>query len=189
MMGLRNIMTETSLKMSNGVNEEKIKKLFSALGGSAFGGHNRDVLKWVIIGLAGFVVLILVFGAGMKVGALKARYSYSWAENYQRNFAGSRSGFLENFRRGFENRDFINAHGTFGSIIKIDPSTSSGQATLIIKGKDDVEKIVLVSEKTAITARRESLKVGDLKVDDQVVIIGTPNEQGQIEANLIRLFR
>jgi len=45
MMGLRNIMTETSLKMSNGVNEEKIKKLFSAGGGSAFGGQNLQNLS------------------------------------------------------------------------------------------------------------------------------------------------
>ena len=58
-----------------------------------------------------------------------------------------------------------------------------------MKGKDDVEKTVLVSEKTAITAHRKSLKVSDLKVDDQAVIIGAPNEQGQIEAKLIRLFR
>ena len=165
------------------MSEEKIKKLFSAIGGSAFGGHNRDVLKWVIIGLAGFVILVMVFGAGVKVGTLKARYSYRWAENYQRNFAGPRGGFLGNFRQGFGDKDFINAHGTFGSIIKIDGNT------VIVKGKDDVEKIVLVSEKTTITAHRESLKVGDLKVDDQVVIIGTSNEQGQIDAKLIRLFR
>ena len=60
------------------MNEEKIKKFF----------QNRDVLKWIIIGLAGFVVLVLVFGAGVKVGTLKARYSYKWAENYHKNFAG-----------------------------------------------------------------------------------------------------
>lgn len=156
------------------MNEEKIKKIF----------QNRDVLKWVIIGLVGFVVLILVFGAGMKVGALKARYSYRWAENYQRNFAGPRrGGFLGSFRQGFKDRDFINAHGTFGSIIKIDGNT------IIVKGKDDVEKTVLVSDKTTITSHRESLKMSDLKVDDQIVIIGTPNEQGQIEAKLIRVFR
>ena len=65
------------------MNEEKIKKIF----------QNHDVLKWVIIGLAGFVVLILVFGAGMRIGTLKARYSYRWAENYQKNFAGPRDGF------------------------------------------------------------------------------------------------
>jgi hypothetical protein len=141
-----------------------------------------DILKWIIICLAGFVVVVLIFGAGVKIGTLKARYSYRWAENYQRNFAGPRGGFLENFRQGFGDRDFINAHGTFGSIIKIDGNT------VIVKGKDDVEKTVLLSEKTIITANRKSLKAGDLKVDDQVVIIGSPNERGQIEAKLIRVF-
>src|SRR3989338_7677813 len=92
--------------------EKTIKKFF----------QNSDVLKWVIVGLAGFIVLILVFGAGMKVGTLKARYSYRWAENYHRNFAGPRSGFFSdwgNSPRG----EFINAHGVFGSIIKIDGNT------------------------------------------------------------------
>jgi len=154
------------------MNKEKIKKFF----------QNRDVFKWVIIGLASFVILVLVFGAGVKVGTLKARYSYRWAENYHRNFGGPRAGFLENFRQGFEGKDFINSHGTFGSIIKIDGNT------IIVKGKDDVEKTVIVSEKTIITTHRESLKVGDLKVDDQVVVIGSPNEEGQIEARLIRVF-
>lgn len=129
------------------------------------------------------MVLLLVFSAGVKVGTLKARYSYRWAENYHRNFAGPRGGFLGSFRQGFKDRDFINAYGTVGSIIKIDGNT------IIVKGKDDVEKTVLVSEKTTITAHRESLKADDLKVDDQIVIIGTPNEQGQIEAKLIRVFR
>ena len=99
------------------MNEEKtIKKFFSARGGSAFGGQNRDVLKWVIIGLAGFVVLVLVFGAGVKVGTLKARYSYRWAENYHRNFGGPRGGFLGDLK-SFPQGDFINGHGVFGEII------------------------------------------------------------------------
>jgi hypothetical protein len=33
-----------------------------------------------------------------------------------------------------------------------------------------------------------AIKKDDLKVGDQVVIIGSPNEQGQIEAKLIRIF-
>lgn len=144
---------------------------------------NRDLLKWIIIGLAGFAIIVLIFGAGIKVGTLKAKYSYRWAENYHKNFAGPQGGFLGDFRRGFGDKDFINAHGAFGSIIKIDGST------LIIKGKNDVEKTVLVSDKTEINSRRETVKASDLKVDDQIVIIGSPNEQGQIEAKLIRLFR
>lgn len=156
------------------MNEEKTTKKFL---------ENRDVLKWVIIGLAEFVIIILVFGAGMKIGTLKARYSYGWAENYHRNFAGPRGGFLGDFRHSFEDTDLINAHGTFGSIITIDGST------LIIKGDNDVEKTVTVASTTKISSGHETIKIGDLKVDDKVTIIGSPNEQGQIEAKLIRIFR
>src|SRR3989344_301184 len=164
------------------MNEEKsIKKLFKIF-------ENRDVLKWIIIGLVSFTALVLVFGAGVKVGTLKARYSYRWAENYHKNFAGPRGGFFDNFRRGFDDDDFIEAHGVFGSVIKIDTLTSSGQATLIVKGKDNVEKTILVSDKTTISNRRDVIKFDGLKIDDQVVIIGSPNEQGQIEAKFIRVF-
>jgi len=154
------------------MNEEKTIKNFF---------QNRDVLKWVIIGLAGFAVLILVFGAGVKVGTMKAKYSYRWAENYHRNFGGPRGGFfgeLKNFPRG----EFINAHGVFGSIIKIEGNT------IIAKAKDDVEKTVLVSDSTIIEKGRERVQLSNLKVDEGVVIIGSPNEEGQIEAKLIRVF-
>ena len=144
---------------------------------------NSDVLKKIIVGLAGFIIGVLIFGAGVKVGTMKAKYSYRWAENYHKNFAGPKSGFFDDFNRGFGDKDFINSHGTFGLIIKIDGSI------LVIKGKDDIEKTVLVSDKTEIINRRETVKASELKVDDQVVIIGSPNEQGQIEAKLIRLFR
>lgn len=155
------------------MNEEKtVKKFF----------QNRDVLKWVIVGLAGFIVLILVFGAGVKVGTLKARYSYRWAENYHRNFAGPRGGFFGDFRGDFGDNEYINAHGTFGSIITIDSNR------LIIKGDNDVEKTVTVASTTKISSGHETIKIGDLKVGDKVTIIGSPNEQGQIDAKLIRIF-
>ncbi|MBI4991681.1 MAG: hypothetical protein HZB99_00485 [Candidatus Harrisonbacteria bacterium] len=141
------------------------------------------IFKIVLIAIGALIVMILVFKAGEFTGYRKARFSYKWGENYHRNFAGPKGGFFGDFRRSFGDRDYINAHGTFGSIIRIDGST------LIIKGKGEVEKTVLVSDKTTIDSRRESLKASDLKVDDQVVIIGSPNDQGQIEAKFIRVFR
>lgn len=154
------------------MNEEKtINKFF----------QNRDILKWIIVGLAGFVVLILVFGAGIKVGTMKAKYSYRWAENYHKNFGGPRGGFLGDLK-SFPQGDFINGHGVFGSIIKIDGNT------IIAKDKDDVEKTILVSDSTIIQKGRERVKLPDLKVDEDIVIIGSPNEEGQIEAKLIRVF-
>ncbi len=141
-----------------------------------------DTLKWVIIGLAGFVIVVLIFGAGVKVGAMKAKYSYRWAENYHKNFAGPRAGFFGDWRN-FPKGDFIESRGTFGEIIKINDSD------LVIKGQGDMEKIVLISEKTTVEKGKETIKKDELKVGDRIVVIGSPNEQGQIEAKLIRIFK
>lgn len=150
--------------------EKNIKKIF----------QNPDVLKWITIGLVGFIFIILVFGAGVKVGTLKARYSYQWADNYHKNFAGPRGGFLGDWRR-FPAGDFISGHGAFGEIIELN---NSG---FVIKGREDVEKVVITNQDTTVTKGRETIKDG-LKVGDQVVIIGSPNEEGQIEAKFIRVF-
>lgn len=139
--------------------------------------------KFALIVIGALIVLLLVFKVGVFVGYKKASFSYRWGENYHRNFAGPRGGFFGNFRHGFGDDAYINAHGTFGSIIKIDGTT------LIIKGNGDTEKIVIASSTTEIRERHETIKINDLKVDDKVTIIGSPNEQGQIEAKLIRVFR
>ena len=137
------------------------------------------ILKYVLWGIGFLIILLLVFKAGEFVGFRKAAFSYRWGEHYYRNFAGPRGGFPDDLR----GRDFLMSHGIFGSIIKIDGST------LIVKGSDNVEKTILVSDETTVTNRRETIKISDLKVDDRIAIIGSPNEQGQIEAKLIRVFR
>ncbi|MBU4298516.1 hypothetical protein KJ636_00525 [Patescibacteria group bacterium] len=141
---------------------------------------NKDLLKWVIIGLAGFVIIILAFGAGVKVGVSKANYSYRWTESYHKNFAGPRGGFLGDWRR-FPAGDFISGHGAFGEIIEIKDNG------FVIKGLKNVEKVVITNQETTITKGRKTIKDG-LKVGDNVVIIGSPNNEGQIEAKLIRVF-
>jgi hypothetical protein len=150
--------------------EKTIKKPF----------RNRDVLKWVIVGLIGFVVLLLVFGVGVKVGTIKARYSYRWADNYHKNFAGPRGGFFGDWRK-FPAGDFLSGYGVFGEIIEM---KANG---FVIKDRENVEKIIVTNENTTITKGREKIKNG-LKVGDRVVIIGSPNEEGQVEAKFIRVF-
>ncbi|MDO8600801.1 MAG: DUF5666 domain-containing protein [bacterium] len=157
-------------------------KFFSAIDGLVSGGQSKK-FKIALIVLGALIVLLAAFRAGEFVGYKKARFSYMWGENYHRNFAGPRGGFFGDVRRGFEDGDFISAHGTFGSVISIDGST------LVIKGEGDVEKTILVSDKTMIESRREPLRISGLRVDDRVVVIGSPDEQGRIEAKLIRVFR
>lgn len=128
-----------------------------------------------------FVFLIfglLLFKLGTLVGFKKAGFSYQWGENYHRNFAGPRRGFFGDFF----GQDFIEAYGTFGQIIKIDGST------LIVKGRNNVEKVVIVSDKTTIKRVKDTIKLTDLKVDDWIVVIGEPNEKGQVEAKFIRVM-
>lgn len=140
------------------------------------------VLKWVIIGLAGFAVVVLIFGTGMFVGGMKARFSYRWAESYHKNFAGPRGGFFGDWRALPPPGDFIEGHGTFGEIIKINDSD------LVVKGQNDVEKLIIVTQDTIIEKGMVTIKKEELKVGDRIVIIGSPNEEGQIEAKLIRIF-
>ncbi len=148
------------------------------------------IFKMTLWGIAGLIILLLVFKAGMAVGFRKASFSYKWGENYHQNFGGPRGGFFQDFKKDFEGKDFIEAYGSFGQIIKIDPSTGSGQAaTLVVKdSRNNVEKIVLIKDGTVIKRFQETAKPAELKVDDRIVVIGEPNNAGQIEAKLIRLL-
>lgn len=142
------------------------------------------VICWVI---AGLIILLIGLKAGMFIGFRKANFSFKWGENYHKNFGGPRGGFFGNF----EGRDFIEGQGDFGQIIKIDgnapTSTPASALSLVIKGRGDVEKIVLVKNDAVIKRFKTNIKPTDLKVDDYIVVIGEPNDHGQIEAKLIRL--
>jgi hypothetical protein len=135
----------------------------------------------VIIALFGLALLAGAFGLGIFVGYRKATFSYRWGENYHLNFGGPRGGFFQNFQ-DLGGRDFIGAHGVFGQIIKIDDQT------LVIKGQDNVERVVLVKSDTSIRRLGENIKLGDLKTNEYITVIGEPNDSGQIEAKFIRVM-
>lgn len=147
--------------------------------------------KGVFYVIGALVILITVFSLGIKIGFHKANFSYSWGENYERNFGGPRGGMMRNFQgsggirgrmMGGLDNNFINPHGTSGVVLKIDNNA------LVILGNDNNEKTVSVNEKTIIRKPAEVLKLSDIKIGDNVMIIGAPNNVGQIEAKFIRLF-
>jgi len=143
--------------------------------------QHKDRLKWFILGFCGLLIILLILGLGIFIGSTKARFSYRWAENYHKNFGGPRQGFMGG-APGFPDRDFIEGHGAFGEIIKINDSD------LVIKGKDEVERIITISNETTIKKARKNIKKEDLKVGDFITVIGSPDSQGRIAAKLIRVF-
>jgi len=136
------------------------------------------LFKGIILAVLCLIILVFVFGTGVFVGMKKAEFSFKWADEYHRNFGGPQGGFFGDMI----NEGFTESNGVFGQIIKID-----GQ-TLTIKGKDNVEKIVIVGEKTTILCLRKNIKLSDLKINDSLVAIGDPNNNGQIQAELIRVI-
>ncbi len=137
-----------------------------------------SVFKIVIIGLATTIVILFIFALGLFVGYRKASFSLNWGENYHRNFGGPRNGLFG----PFDGRDYIDAHGVFGQIIKIDSST------LVIKGQNNVERVILVNDGTTINKFQDTITSANLKTDDFIVVVGEPNNDGQIVAKLIRVL-
>lgn len=128
--------------------------------------------------IAAIAVLLLVFGAGVSVGHHRALFASEWGKNYYNNFySGGRRTTM-----GFSDRGFMGMHGTVGTIIDISSSTIS------IKGRDNVEKSIVVDDDDVVRNGRDNISISDLKIGDNIAVIGGPNASGQIEAKFIRVF-
>jgi hypothetical protein len=139
--------------------------------------------RTIIYILGILAVIFLIFQAGMIVGFRKASFGRNWGDNYAMNFGSPHRGPKI---MGEEFGDFgnlPNAHGTIGKIIKVELPT-----IIVLDEKDNTEKVVLINEKTEIRKLRDSVTKDELKIDDHIVVIGTPNSSGQIEARLIRFL-
>ncbi|MDD5396558.1 MAG: hypothetical protein PHW24_00690 [Candidatus Moranbacteria bacterium] len=154
----------------------------------------------IVLGLLGcFIAAVIVFAAGVHVGERRAKYSYQWGANYERNFIGGpremmggqriangpmdrRAGGPIGMMRGFEGRDFRNAHGIAGVV------TSITDNNVVIKDRDGKENTIAVSDKTIIKNRQADLKITDLKSGDNLVVVGNPGDNGVVNADLIRVF-
>jgi len=144
--------------------------------------HQSKHFKIIILVVGAILIALVSFAVGLHVGFKKARFSYKWGENYERNFSGSPSWGATGVFHDFEGRNFRNGHGLAGSIVSITDNN------LVIKDRDGNENTVAVTDKTLIKKRREDIKTGDLKQNDQVVVVGNPGDNGVINADIIRVF-
>ncbi|PIP26618.1 MAG: hypothetical protein COX31_01360 [Candidatus Moranbacteria bacterium CG23_combo_of_CG06-09_8_20_14_all_40_16] len=154
---------------------------------------NKFKIAVAVVGV--MLVALVSFAAGIGVGLKKARFSYKFGENYERNFMGPRPGpnefggpiggpmgLMKEKFKDFEGHGFRNAHGIAGTIISI------ADNNLVIKDKDNKENTVAVNDKTIIKLGRDDVQINDLKNDDQIVVMGNPGDDGVINADLIRVF-
>ncbi len=144
--------------------------------------------KIIFIGIAAVIVLLLVFFLGELVGFKKADFSYKWGDNYSRNFAGTRFSFGSGIAGIMDARgqNFMPGHGTFGTVIKVENSSSTPD--IVVQDQNNSERVILITKDTIIEKFRDIINIYDIKVNDHVVIIGSPDNSGQVEARLIRIM-
>ena len=116
----------------------------------------------VLVGL--LLVLCLCLGASVFVVRLNGR---------------SEGRPLGLFRRMF---NLPREHGAIGRIQRIDTQT------LTLELPNGTIENVLVNQDTRIERSRKRIPLPDLKVNDRVLVIGSPDRQGRIDANWIHVF-
>ncbi len=140
--------------------------------------------------IAGVLVIALTsFVAGALTGFHKAKFSYAFGENYERNFIkGNRSdrdgddsrGRMMN--RAINGQNFRNGHGVAGEILSV------SDTSIIIKDRDGKENTLTILPTTLIKNGNDTVKVSDLTTGTQIVVIGKPSDTGTINAEFIRIF-
>jgi hypothetical protein len=124
------------------------------------------------------IVLLAVFQFGTFVGFKKASFSFQMGERYFMEMSG-RGG---NPIMGMQHGDFGMPHGSMGRIVSV------GLPQFVVSDRDGFEKDITVGADTEVRRNRDVIKPEDLRVNDQVIILGAPNEKNSIDAKLIRVM-
>jgi len=132
-----------------------------------------------LVGILGvLLVALIIFWAGTAVGYREAVFSHQWDDNYAVEFGGSHSPFLP----GMDGDDSsLNSHGAFGQIVAV------RMPEFTVKGPAEAEKDIIVEDGTIIRYFHGQASTSELVPGETVVVIGEPDNQGRIQASLIRI--
>jgi len=155
---------------------EDLKKVFDG-----------KVLFRILVVIFILIVVVLIFFAGVIVGFHKASFGRAWGEHYYENFGmgygpGARWMVMMPPHLDVGGGYFPDAHGATGKIIKIE------LPNLIALGQDNIEKTILINTDTKIEEGGKEIASSDLKINDFIITIGSPDERGVIEAKFIRVL-
>jgi hypothetical protein len=138
------------------------------------------VFKGILTGIFIAIIALVIFQAGVAVGNRKASFAHRFGDNFERNFRDPRGGGF--MKMGFPGgADKPSGHGAAGEIVSI------ALPLVVVAGPDNLEKVVVVTDTTQVRKFQENIEVNELAVGDFIVVLGTPNNEGQVDAKLIRL--
>lgn len=127
----------------------------------------------ILYGIGAVILAMLIFHAGVAIGSHR-----NFRGNGERNWGFRAPGFDVRFPRGF----IQNGHGAVGIIQNV--ATSS----ITVQTRDGGTQTILITEKATIRSQSRNASSTVLTAGQQVVILGTPNDDGSMSANLIRVI-
>jgi hypothetical protein len=131
---------------------------------------NHNALAWIIIVLLSLILVVLVFKIGMMIGSSKSHFSSC---NYKKAYSGHWSKKLDYMKKS----EYLDYRG----VAKL---TETGFVTVDAKGN---EQEVVVNEDTKIFKGEVSDGV-KVSMDDKVYVDGTLDENGQLIAEIIKIY-
>lgn len=144
---------------------------------------NSKFFKFATYSFGILFIFFLIFQAGMIAGYKKVSFGRDWGDNYTKNFGSPHQSFKMKNQNFGDFRNMPNAHGAIGQIIKVEIPI-----IIVADGKDQTEKIIIIDDKTEIRKMRDFVSKDELRLGEHIVVIGSPNSSGQIEAKLIRFI-
>jgi len=133
----------------------------------------------IITILSIILIALIIFSAGIFVGYYKATFSHDLDDVYRQGFNSPNSPF-EPFMQG---SDDVNPHGIVGQIVSTNLPLS-----IMIKGGKNAEQIVTLAPETTVRIFHTLATTSDIRVGEQAIVIGTPNDKGEIQASFIRII-
>lgn len=140
------------------------------------------VLKGILIGVIGTLVVIGIFQAGMFIGFHKALFMM---RGQGRGGLGGMNAVGKNGMRMMQialPASMPEMHGAIGTIKHI------SLPTFTLTERNNADREVLIGTTTKIRRNREQVNMQNLRVRDNVIIFGQPDDQARIEARLIRIM-
>lgn len=123
-------------------------------------------------------VLSATFQLGLFVGYHKASFARDWGDHYERNFGMRRPESI----RGMMGNTLPGAYGASGKVLSVT------LPTFVVEDINGTEKTIHISDTTLIRLAMQNASSSAITVDNIVIVLGEPNDAGQIEAKLIRVM-
>jgi hypothetical protein len=143
--------------------------------------YKSKKIRYAVGAIVALGFLLFIFEAGVFLGYHKAEYTSNLGDNYIKTFEGGVASTSSLWMRP-PRKDLPGGHGAVGKVIKVEPTS------VVVASSNNVEEIINIDSGTIIRQFNDEASTTNISVGDTIVVVGYPNNTGEIQAKLIRIL-